>query len=252
MMLLGLPRLWRLLREVRLLKAEHGLLAADPAALDDVRTRALFLAARRVTLNTVRRRPRDGAVAMEQVLERASSQPPGILSSLALFLGWVAGVAVVLVGVAWLSLTSAPNWTEQQFAEGGFSIKMPHKSAVHAIERDTPLGKTAMRSLDAVGTGGMFDARFYDIPSARMPAGPDEIARFLDQSRDLILARGEARLLDERPIPNGIGRAFRMDGKTYGVEQVRIVLRGSRVIMLRAPAEPDAEATMFFESFKPL
>jgi hypothetical protein len=248
-MLLGLPRQARLLRAAKELAGKYPDLPADPAALDDAQSRELFTASRKMTLHALRRSPREGAMAMEQVLERTVSRSPSILASLALLVPWAVGLVAALFGAVMLAQTSAPDWQVQAVPQGGLSIKLPHRALTAKIHRPTPFGDKEMLSLDATGTSGVFYLRWYDLPAGAVD-DDEKLRAFLDRSRDLILARADGRLIEEGPLPDGRpGRAFRMSSKSYGIDLIRIVLVGSRVFMLYAPAEPAEEAKMFFDSF---
>ena len=183
-MILGLPRLNRTLRAAKDLRAKYGTLPADPALLQDGQCRDLFLVSRSVTGNALRKRPRDGAVAMEQVLERTVSRSPSIAASVVLLLPWVTGVYAAFLGVVGLALTSTPNWQMQAVPQGGFSIKLPHRSPISRIKRDTPLGNIEMSSIDTTGTSGIFDIRWYDLPASVQVDDERADKEFLDRSRD--------------------------------------------------------------------
>jgi Zn-dependent protease len=251
LMMLALPALNRILRAAKELRAKYGILPADPAQLEDAQARDLFLAAHRLNANVVRRRPRDGAAAMELILERTVSRPPSVTASAVLLVPWLAGVVAALLGLYALSTTPALDWQVHEVPQGGFVIKMPQRASLTGIKGDTPLGSTEMLGLDAMGSGGMFDVRWYDLPMPALIEDERAAKEFLDWSRDLIMARIDAKLVDEGVPPDGArGRMFRMSSEKYGFELARVLLVGSRVFILLAPAEPAAEATEFFDSFK--
>lgn len=248
LLLLGLPRQWRLRRAADSLRAQFAHWGGEPAELPEPQLRAAFVAARELNAGKSDRRSRAGADAIEQVVEHASLKPPSIIASIFLVIPWLGALIASFVALVLLSMSGPPSWERRDVPQGGFSILFPHPVPVGEVVRDTPFGELMMYSLDANGSAGIFVARWYDFPAGQRPASAEATAAFLDKSRDKLLERAEGELAEESNIPDG--RRVRMTSNTSGdaIAEIRIV--GERVYLLIAPVEPNDEVQRYFESFK--
>jgi Zn-dependent protease len=246
--LVALPRQWRLRRAAESLRAQFADWGGEPAQLAEPQLRAAFLAVRTVNAGAPLRNPRGGADAIEQVLERVSLRVPSILASVLLVLPWAAGLVASFFALVVLSMAGPPVWKLTDVPRGGFSILLPRRVPVSEVERDTPFGKLSMQSLDAPATGGFFTARWYDFPSGKKPEGEQARATFFDVSRDKLLERAKASLVEEAPLPDGRVIRIREENGRISIAHVKVV--GNRVYLLFALAEPADEAQRFFDSFR--
>lgn len=245
--LLGLPRQWRARRAAEALQRQFADWRGEPAQLPEPQLRAAFLAVRSL-VGEAAALPRVMANAVEGLVERATLRPPSVIASLLLVLLWAAGLVGALVGSSALSMSGPVNWQTRTVPEGGFSVLMPREVAPLELQRDTPLGPMTMHSLDTGAGGGLFTARWYDIPAGRVPDSDAARAEFLDRSRDKLLARAQATLVREEALPDGRSLRLREPDGHETLAQIHLV--GPRVYLLFAPVEPADETRRFFDSFR--
>jgi Zn-dependent protease len=253
LILVGLPRQWRLRGAAERLRAGHEAWGTEPAQLPEAQLRAAFLAAKEVYQPAVLAQPRAAANVVEGLIDRAALRPPSVGASLLLLLPWLAGLIASFAALALIDAANPPQWQVSEVREGGFSIEMPRATPLAEVERHTPLGPRVMKSLDARVRAGTYTARWYDVAPGERPVDDVALARYLDGQRDKLVERAQGTLLDEVRLPGGTaGRQLRIReaGGSESLAQIRI--DEERVFLLLAPAEPAADAARFFASFKRL
>jgi Zn-dependent protease len=132
-MLLSLPRRKSLLdAAARLRKLD---LPQDPKVLDDAQRRAVFSEMWSFLPAQWRDKHAVQAATIEQLVDEATSKPAGIGVSLALVIGWAAGVALAVVSVLALVSGRPASWQRYEDARHQFAIELPAKPLEEPMER---------------------------------------------------------------------------------------------------------------------
>jgi len=121
--LLALPARWRILTAAASLRREQPGLPADPDALSELQSRALFSAARSAVRDAARSNAPELARGMEGILQD-TRRAPGVGATLGLLTAYAGGFVVVLVASGWLFAMSGPvEWRQHRAA--GWSAEFP-------------------------------------------------------------------------------------------------------------------------------
>ncbi|MCE9575643.1 MAG: site-2 protease family protein [Deltaproteobacteria bacterium] len=126
-----LPIRKRVLAAGAALRAQE--LPADPIALDDAQRRTVFAAVWALMPVQWRGKPRPQAATMEQLLDTATRRPTGLAASLALFVGWAAGLAVAVVAAIAFVAGEPANWQRYEDQQHQCSIELPAAPAETAM-----------------------------------------------------------------------------------------------------------------------
>lgn len=243
-LLVGLRYRWRVLRAAYELRRAEPTLPVDPAALDDTQCRALFGSACSAVPRQWRRKPRREALAMEEILERATLRPPSMGASLALLGGWASGAVALLVGFALVFLALPPQWRDYSSPVAGFHVEFP-ASPVEKLSEGSRGTVFAQRGLNHA----------YVVSWIALPDDGRAAHSWLLKRRDDLLGQdqGGARPLVVREEPlatdaSELRLAYRAG--SGALHDVRIVIAGARLFTVLAAApgeEPDSRR--FLDSF---
>lgn len=272
MMLLAVPRQWKVLSTAEALRTTHPAVVQEPAALDEPTLRTLYAAAAPLVPPQA---TGDTALAhrvrtMREVHHRARMRPPSALGSLGLLFLWGGGVVVAAVALVLLAGNYAPRspkWKPFTDARGGFTALMPiDEPSLGVVSYGTRLGRQE--------GGGTRHARLwvdhdYSVTYWKLEqplATDEERAQGLEELRQKLMnqaeLRGSAPVVDtQRTLagiaghhlafsePSNLGKAEAREEFWFGLHEGRgFILRAHYDSRLAGPEE----AERFFTSFRPL
>ncbi|WP_224244466.1 site-2 protease family protein [Hyalangium gracile] len=272
LLLISLPRQWKVLRIVKELRASSPEVDREPLEMDESSLRSLYTAVGELISNAVKgdNRLKQYVRTMQEVHLRVRMHPPSILASLGLFSLWFMGIVLVLVGILTVGsgrTPKAPEWSSYKDAKAGFSILMPDA----APARWTALHGPARSSRQEGETHGvrLWEEHDYSVTTWKLESPPTtdaEREQVLEEIRSALAAqvraqRNPARSDEPRELAGIAGRHLVFSGDsavTRGEvrEEYWFGLREDRGYILRAQYDQrlaaPGEAERFFTSFRPL
>ena len=186
-MVLSLPLRKRVLAAGAALREEG--LPEDPHALTDAQRRVLFQAMWRSMPPQWLGKPHPQASTMAGILDNATQRPTSLVATIALFVGWLAGLALTAVACIALVVTRPASWKAYQDKAGRFTIEFPSKPVEQALPGTT---KGTQQISAHLGLNHAY--------SVSWSAGIDA-AKWGAAVRTSILAMG--KLIREVPMPDG-------------------------------------------------
>ena len=228
-MLLGLPRRKALLDAAARLRGLD--LPSDPKALDDKQLRAVFTEMWKFTPVQWHGKPAPQAATLEQLIDEATSKPAGIGVSLALVIGWAAGIALTVVSVFAFVAGQPADWKVYEDAQRQFSVELPAPPEESTTETAGQKALTARRGLD-----GEFGVIWFPAP----------IADWESTLRSEYTSRA-GKLLGEVAMPDGTPAAI----VEYEGHRLWFLFRGdSQTIYMVIAKGDEADCERVIRSFK--
>jgi len=141
----------------------------DPTLLDEAQQRTLF----RTAWNSLpaswhakwRGKPRPQAGNMEQLLARAAQRPPSVAASLGIFVLWLAGVALTLVGAVAIAgpPSASSRWHRYENRAAAFAIDLPGTVQTRA-DQTSPGPHDGVAT--AISHGAQYDVIWFSVASS--------------------------------------------------------------------------------------
>jgi Zn-dependent protease len=237
-----LPYRWRLARAAREMHLWEPELPANPAELDDEECRVLFAWACDAMPRRWRRKPKHVAMAMEEILDRATQLPPRWRPTLALSSVWGVAIVAVYAGCLLIYVGMPVQWRPYTSSAGGFRVEFPNAP----IEKANEPSKGAVLAIRR--------HRNYLVSWFALPQGPDDSSRWLQFMRDHLLSAdgGSTTVLQQDPITFGdtdVRGAYRQaDGSMYDARMV--VALGRLFTVLAVAPEEESDNRRFLDSFQ--